>query len=263
MICEKDKTATAIIQARMGATRLPGKVLLKVLDKTILEYVIERVSKAESVDRIIVATTISRQDLDIVKLASTIGVSVFCGSESDVLDRYYQTARLFEAEHIIRITSDCPLIDPGIIDMVVNHYFETGAQYCSNVLKETFPDGLDVEVFDFKSLKRSWEKAELLSEREHVTSYIRKNPEVFKLKNVESTNDYSGKRWTLDCPEDYSFIKSVIENLYPVNPNFNFSDILNFLDNNADIEQYNKDIIRNEGYIKSLANDKNLRGELS
>ena len=136
---------TAIIQARTGSSRLPGKVLLKVMDKTILEYVMERVVKARKVDELVVATTESKVDAEIGSLVKMRGGNVFCGSEQDVLDRFYKAASLFKAENIVRITADCPLIDPKIVDGVISHYFKTGADYCSNVIEETFPDGQDVE----------------------------------------------------------------------------------------------------------------------
>jgi len=248
----------AIIQARYGATRLPGKVLLKVMNKTILEYVIERVKKARRLDDVIVATTVKKEDLEIVKLVSSLGISVYCGSEEDVLDRYYQAARAFKVSHIVRITADCPLIDPRVIDRVVYDYFNTKADYCATT-EDTFPDGEDVEVFSFGTLKSAWQNANLLSEREHVSSYITKHPEKFKLKNVMCEHQgVSFKRWTLDREEDFQYIKIVLENLYPKNPSFSMEDILKFLEDNPHIEEINKNVIRNEGYIKSLKEDRRI-----
>ena len=250
-----DKVA-AIIQARYGATRLPGKVLLKVLDKTILEYVIERVKKARTIKQVIIATTIKRNDRKIVNLLDKVGISVYRGSENDVLDRFYQAAQLFKIKHIVRITADCPLIDPKIIDKIVDRYFKSKTDYCANTLEETFPDGEDVEVFSFSALSLAWKNARLLSEREHVTPYIRNHPEMFKILNVRNRTNLHEKRWTLDRGEDFKFIKSVLENLYPVNPDFSMQDVLKYLKDNASIEKINRDIIRNEGYLKSLKEDK-------
>ncbi|MDP2928871.1 MAG: glycosyltransferase family protein, partial [Candidatus Omnitrophota bacterium] len=191
------KTAV-IIQARLGSTRLPGKVLYKVMGKTILEYVIERAGKARSIEETIVATTTSSEDSQIADLADKSGARVYRGSEQDVLDRYYQAAKLFGIKHIVRITADCPLIDPEIVDKVVGHYFDTKSDYCSNVIAETFPDGQDVEVFGFDTLSDAWKNAKLLSEREHVTPYIRKSSGKFKLASFRNSVDLSGKRWTLD-----------------------------------------------------------------
>lgn len=250
--------ATAIIQARSGSARLPDKVLLKVMGKTILEYVLERIGKAKNIEGIIVATTQKEEDARIVDLVESLGVKTYRGPDEDVLDRYYQAARSFRIKHIIRITADCPLIDPWIIDNVIEMYFKSKADYCSNTLKETFPDGEDVEVLNFNALYSAWKNTRLLSEREHVTPYIKKNSDMFKLVNFENNIDLSNKRWTLDTKEDFEFIKAILEGLYPVKPYFKSKDILEFLKNNPHLEEINKGIMRNEGYSKSLNEDKEL-----
>jgi len=247
----------AIIQARLGSTRLPGKVLLNLEGRTVLEHVIGRVRSSKLVNDVIVATTINKEDLEIVKLCASLGISVYCGSVDDVLDRYYQTARLFKTDHIVRITSDCPMIDPKIIDEVVKLHLSEKADYTSNTLKETFPDGQDTEIFTFNALKEAWNNANLASEREHVTPYIRKNPS-FKHVNLEYNEDLSQKRWTLDNPEDYEFIKIIYENLYTKNPFFGMKEILKFTNENPEIEKINNSINRNEGYLKSLKEEKIL-----
>lgn len=250
------KKACAIIQARTDSTRLPGKVLLKILDKSILEYVIERVRRAKRVERIVVATSVKRADLKIVNLASGLGVSVYRGSEEDLLDRYYQAARLFNVKDIIRITADCPLMDPQVIDDVVERYFESGADYCSNYLEPTFPDGEDVAVFGLDTLYKTWKDANLLSEREHVTPYMWKHPDKFKIVGFKNAVDLSGKRWTLDEEEDFRFIKTVFESLYPGKQDFGMKDLLEFLKANPRVEEINRGIVRNEGYLKSLRKDR-------
>jgi len=247
-----------IIQARVGSTRLPRKVLKKVEGKTILEHVINRVKAAKNLDDIIVATTIKKEDLEIVKLCAQQGISVFCGSEDDVLDRYYQAARLFKAESIVRITSDCSLIDPKIIDNVIDLYLKENADYATNTMPETFPDGEDVEVFSFNALRIAWKNAKLASEREHVTPYIRNNPDIFKIVNLKCKPSLATKRWTLDEPEDFEFIKIIYKNLYPRNPLFGMKEILDFLKEHPEVERVNKGIIRNEGYLKSLKEDRVL-----
>lgn len=251
----------AVIQARLGSTRLPGKVMLDLEGKRVLERVTERVKSSKLIDDVIVATTIKKEDLKIVNLCSNIGISVYCGSEDDVLDRYYQAARLFKVKHVVRITSDCPLIDPKIIDDVINLHLEEKADYTSNTLKETYPDGEDVEVITFETLKKAWRDSSLASEREHVTPYIRKNPDKFKLANLECRGKLYKKRWTLDNPEDYEFIKIIYKNLYNKNPIFGMEEILQFINEYPDIEKINKHILRNEGYIKSLKEDKTLHLE--
>lgn len=250
----------AIIQARLGSTRLPGKVLLDLEGRTVLEHVIRRVKSSKLVDDVIVATTINKNDLEIVKLCVNLDISVYCGSEDDVLDRYYQTARLFKADHIVRITSDCPLIDPIVIDKVITLHLREKADYTSNTIKETYPDGEDIEVFTFSALKEAWKKANLSSEREHVTPFMRKNL-AFKLVNLESNKDLSHKRWTLDNSEDYEFIKLIYKNIYNKNPDFGMEEILKFIDKNPEIEKINQYINRNEGYLKSLKEEKFLDKE--
>jgi len=249
----------AIIQARNGSSRLPGKVLLKILDKTILEYVVERVRRAATLDGVIVATTTQKEDDQIESLIKSAGIRCYRGSAEDVLDRYYQAAKLFNIGHIVRITADCPLIDPKIIDKVVNEYFKSNADYCSNVLNVSFPDGQDVEAFSFKALEDSWQNAKMLSERGHVVPYIKKHPQEFKLVNFSNEADLSDKRWTLDEKRDFEFIKVILEALYPVNPEFKMKDVLGFLKNHPEVERINQGINRNEGYQKSLREDKAVR----
>lgn len=250
------KRIVAIIQARMGSTRLPGKALLKLEGKTVLEHVIERVKKSSLIQEVVVATTIVKEDLKIVSLCSAKGIRVYCGSENDVLDRYYQAARLLETDHIVRITADCPLIDPKIIDRVVQLHLSKKSDYTSNTIRETFPDGEDVEVFTFGALKEAWNNAKLCSEREHVTPYIRNRSDLFKLVNLDCIRNLSQKRWTLDEERDYKFIKLIYKNLYRKNRAFGMEEILKFLKQHPEYENINKEIKRNEGYLKSLREDK-------
>lgn len=255
---DKMKIIIAIIQARVGSTRLPRKVLLDLEGKTVLEHVIERVRASKLPNDIIVATTINKDDLEIVKLCTNQDISVYCGSENDVLDRYFQASRLFEADHIVRITSDCPLIDPKLIDDVITLHLNEKADYTSNTIKRTFPDGEDVEVFSYEALKKAWEMATLTSEREHVTPYIWKNPGIFKLANLTCEENISHKRWTLDNPEDYEFIKMIYRNLYNKKRLFDMEAILKFVNENPETEKINQHNSTNEGYLKSLREDKTL-----
>lgn len=245
-----------IIQARMGSIRLPGKMLLVIMGKTVLEHLVERVKKAKEIGDIIIATTTRKEDREIAELAKRLGIKSYCGDETDVLNRFYEAAKKFNLEHIVRITGDCPLMDPRVVDKAVVHYFKSGADYCSNVLERTFPDGEDVEVFSFSALKHAWEDAVLPSEREHVTPYIIKHPELFKLADFKNKVNISEKRWTLDKEEDFRFIKTVFESLYPSKADFGINDILEFLNKNPRLEEINKNIIPNEGYLKSLEEDK-------
>ena len=251
----------AIIQARVGSTRLPRKVLLTVLGKTILEFVIERVRKAGAVDKIVVATTIAEEDREIADIARRLGAIPFAGSEEDVLERFYEAAKKYNLKHIVRITADCPLIDPRLIDKVVNYYFDTEADYCSNTIHRTFPDGQDVEVFSFRALEKAHNKAAIISEREHVTPYITKHKDEFKISEFRNKEaDLSAKKWSLDRPEDYEFIKAVLESLYPADPDFDIKTVCEFLKSHPDVDSVNKDVVIQEGYMKSLKEDKVARG---
>ncbi len=246
----------AIIQARTGSTRLPGKVLLDLEGATVLERVIERVMAAKLIDKVMVATTTQENDLPLVELCNRLGVAVYRGSEKDVLDRFYQAAKPFAPRRIVRITADCPLIDPKIIDQSIFTFRETKVDYLASQFDERLPDGEDVEVFSFEALKRAWADAKWVSEREHVTPYIYKNPKIFKVSGLKVDHDYSEKRWTLDNQDDYEFIRAIYSLLYKNNHQFGMEDVLELLKKNPDLEKLNSHIARNEGYAKSLREDK-------
>jgi spore coat polysaccharide biosynthesis protein SpsF len=230
----------------MGSTRLPGKVLKKVLDKTLLEYQIERVKRAKSIDEIIIATTTKESDDPIVQLCQQLSIPYYRGSEEDVLSRYYEAATKFNVEVIVRLTSDCPIIDPNVIDKVVEHYIENKDRYdyVSNTLTRTYPRGLDTEVMTYEALQRAHEEAKELAYREHVTAYIYRHPDQFRLCNVSNEKDESKHRWTVDTEEDFELIKNILETLYPINPLFTLEDVNQILRDkpewieiNAHIEQ--------------------------
>ncbi len=245
----------AIIQARMGSSRLPDKVLKKIMEKPVLWHVIDRVSKSRLINEVIVATTYQREDLAIVEYCASRGIRVFAGSDNDVLDRYYQVAKLLRPDHIVRITADCPLHDPAVIDMVIQKHLDLDNDYTSNTLEETFPDGLDCEVFKFSALEQAWKNAKLASEREHVTPYLKKGKQ-FKKYSIKDSVDHSQYRWTLDTDRDFVFIVRIFEELYSDDPDFDKDDIYDLLERCPDIMELNKGIVRNEGYLKSLENDK-------
>ncbi|WP_243388200.1 cytidylyltransferase domain-containing protein [Bacillus kexueae] len=236
----------AIIQARMGSTRLPGKVLKKVLNKTLLEYQIERVKRAKTIDEIIIATTTKESDNPIVELCEHLSVPYYRGSEEDVLSRYYEAATEFNVDVIVRLTSDCPIIDPNVIDKVVKHYNDNLGQfdYVSNTLTRTYPRGMDTEVISYEVLERVYKEAKELVYREHVTAYIYHHPNQFKLCNVSYEKDESKHRWTVDTKEDFELIEKIISELYSENTYFNIEDVLmvvnknqSWLDINRHIEQ--------------------------
>lgn len=247
----------AIIQARFGSTRLPGKMLLPVIDnKGALELMLERVRRAIQLQKVVVATTTSPEDDRLADLCKRLGCECFRGDEEDVLDRYYKAAVAFGSpEVIVRLTGDCPLHDPVIIDKLVNRFLDSQADYVSNIDPPTFPDGLDTEVFSFSALEKAWKEACLKSEREHVTSYIRNHMDKFKAVNIKCEKDLSAHRWTLDEKEDYEFISRIYENLYKKKPAFGMEDVLELLAKHPELEEINKRFTRNEGYQKSLQED--------
>lgn len=248
-----------IIQARTGSSRLPNKVLMELCGKPMLQHVIERVGKCRRIDKVVVATTLLDGDDPIEKLCKELHVDCYRGSENDVLDRYYQAARLYCPKHVVRITADCPLIDSRIIDSIIDIHIKGEYDYTSNTLVETYPDGLDTEVFRYEALEKAWKMAKLASEREHVTPYI-KFKDSFKRFSVERTPSLAQKRWTVDTNRDFEFIEQIYNNLYYQDSNFGMDNILEFLRKNIELEQINANIIRNEGYKKSLENDYIVEG---
>ena len=244
---------TAIVQARMTSTRLPGKVLLKVMGRPILSYQIERLRRVNNIDNIIIATTINRDDDPIVEFCKRESVSYFRGSENDVLDRYYQAAKKFGVNDIMRVTADCPLIDPENCDNIIQIYLESDIDYIHTGL--TFAEGLDCEVLSFNVLERSRQEASLLSEREHVTQYVHNHPDLFKKVTFQNKTDDSKYRFTVDEQEDFLVVKAVIEALYEESIKLYTHEIKNYLDSHPDVFSLNSHIIRNEGLLKSLKED--------
>jgi spore coat polysaccharide biosynthesis protein SpsF len=239
----------AIIQARMGSTRLPGKVLIKICGKTVLEHVVDRVGQSKMINDIIIATTTNIKDDVIEAEADRLGVKVFRGSEEDVLSRYYEAAVKFEADIIIRITSDCPLIDPRIVDKMIGRYLEKKGEidYLSNTVDRTFPRGLDAEIFAFEILKRANYEAKDLAEREHVTPYIWRNPGLFRNEHYINQTDHSNYRWTLDTKEDLKLIKSIYEQLFPVKDrDFYMEDILDLMEELPSLKSINSEVSQKE-----------------
>jgi spore coat polysaccharide biosynthesis protein SpsF len=249
----------AIIQARMGSTRLPEKVMMDLQGRPVLWHVIERVKHATRVDYVIVATTMDTSD-DIIKHQCTRwGVPVFRGPVDDVLARFYKTVRFIESgvgpvNKIVRITSDCPLIDPQIIDSVVGDAISGNYDYVSNVDPPTFPDGFDVEVFTVEALEEAFCKAILSSEREHVTPYIRNNPRFRKFNHINAV-DLSKMRLTLDTDKDFQVISKIFQALYQPGGIFYLEDIVTFLGKEKSLLEINAVYGRNEGYQKSLEHD--------
>lgn len=249
-----ESKVTAIIQARMASTRLPGKVLTEVMGRPLLSYQIERLGFSKMIDGIIIATTTKKEDDPIIELAEKEGLDFYRGSEDDVLDRYYQTAKKYNASHIMRLTADCPLIDPDICDSIANAYFKNGVNYIRT--GESFAEGLDCEIASFKSLKLAWKDAALKSEREHVTLYIRHHPELFSIKVVQNITDDSKYRLSVDEKEDLLVVKAILENFYKDSGTyFTIDKVKKYLGKHPEIYRLNAKIMRNEGLLKSLQND--------
>lgn len=244
-----------ILQARMNSTRLPGKVLMEIQGKPMLALQLERLQRAKMIDQLVVATTTNSLDDSIEKLCSLMNVSCFRGSENDVLDRYYSAAKEYNASYVVRLTGDDPLTDPELIDTMIKKIKLKGYDAITNSLKPSYPEGLDVTVLTFISLKKAWEKAKLLSQREHVTPYIFERDNKFVVCDFLNIKDYSELRWTVDYEEDLEFVEQVYSALYLNNKHFSTEDIYELLENNPSLKSINSKFIRNAGLIESLKND--------
>ena len=222
-----------------------------------INYLISRLKLSKKIDQIVLATTERNSDDILAEFVSNIGIDIYRGSENNVLDRFYKAAKKFEADIVIRITADCPLIDPYLIDKVIEDFNVNNEDYLSNALNPSFPDGLDCQIFSFDALKKSWKEAKLLSDREHVGTYIERTcPDKFKTGSLIKFKDLGHHRWTLDEPRDYTFLKEIFSRLWSEDKIFLTADILKLLDDSPELLNINKDIIRNQGYQRSLKNDK-------
>lgn len=238
-----DKTVI-VVQARMSSSRLPGKVMLPILGKSLLYRMMERLKMVRNKVQLIIAATDKAEDDVIERESLKMGVACFRGNLYNLLDRHYQAATFFNADHVVKIPSDCPLIDPNIIDDVLDFYFTNPGKYdyVSNLHPATFPDGNDVEIMSIGCLEKTWKEAKRPLELEHTTPYIWENPEKFNIGNLlwDLGDDLSmSHRFTIDYEADYQFIKRVFEELYPVNPLFSCRDILNLLAEKPEIYNIN------------------------
>ncbi len=236
----------AIVQARIGSTRLPGKVMKPILGKPVILWDIDRISSSMLIDETVIAIPYGEEN-DIIE--STIRqynnkIAVARGSENDVLDRYYKAAVQAKADIVIRITSDCPLIDPTIIDKVIEEFLNNRCDYCSNTLELTYPRGMDTEIFTFNALEKTWEEAKEDYEREHVTPYIREHPDIFKQYNVSNEENLSHLRLTLDTPEDLELITEIYHHLHPTKKMFLLKDIQELFDKQPDLIKINEHIMQ-------------------
>ena len=247
----------AIIQARMGSSRLPRKIMLDACGKTFLEHMIDRVSQSKTLDKIIIATSLNKDDDIIECLCKKKNISCFRGSENNVLSRYKMAADKTPADIIVRLTSDAPILHHKIIDKVVQTYIDNDYDYVSNCfpLPRTYPDGVNVEVFSKKILDHMHKNAKKPSEREHVTLFMIFKPEKYKIFRVDYDRDISKYRFNLDYKLDYKLLKTIFEKLYFKNPNFTMEDAIKLLEENSSIFEINAEIKPNEGILKSFIED--------
>ena len=246
-----------MIQARCGSTRLPNKVMKDLQGKPALQRMIERVKKSKLVDEVMVVTSIEKNNLPILKLCSELGVRVGIGSEDDVLDRYYQTAKLLKPEYVIRLTADCPCFDAELLDQALTE-IDKDTDYMG-MLSATFADGLDIQIITYKALEKSWHEAVHSFEREHVTQYAIRHPEIFKLQDfVSPIGDFGDHRWTVDEPEDFEVVQKIYEHFINVKgtEDFGYQDIIAFLNEHPEVKMLNSKYQRDEGLAKSIREDK-------
>ena len=248
------KNISCIVQARMGSSRLPGKILLTGYDKPLLIHLVERIKKSKKIDKVIVATTNNKLDNIIFNLCKKNKIDVFRGEEKDVLTRYLTCAKKFKTSTIVRITSDCPLIDHQIIDDMLKKYEKGNYDFYGNTHPATFPDGYDIEIFSYEALKKSHFNVKNSFQREHVTPYIWDNPKKFLIGNYRNKkkNYQNHYRLTLDFIEDYYVISFIYNNLYPKKKLFKFKDVINFLKKNKYILKINKKYIKVNWYSKHM-----------
>ncbi|NVL90349.1 MAG: aminotransferase class III-fold pyridoxal phosphate-dependent enzyme [Desulfobacterales bacterium] len=243
-------TIVAIIQARMSATRLPGKVMADVSGRPMLWHVMNRVKQARKVEKLVLATTTEKADDPVAEFCAATDITCYRGSEMDVLDRFYKAAKENLGHTVVRITSDCPLIDPDVIDRVVTEFQESGSDYAANCIRYTYPDGLDVEVFSFEALEKAWREAKKPNEREHVTPYIRFSNK-FTVFSVEHNEDLTEYRWTVDESADLEFVRKVYAYFAP-RTDFRLNDILKLLREKPELSVINAGIVMNEGYYVNI-----------
>jgi spore coat polysaccharide biosynthesis protein SpsF len=239
------KKIIAIIQARMGSSRLPGKVMMEICKEPMLAWVVKRTRNAKMIKEIVVATTREPSDNEIEKFCQSHHITCYRGSSTDVLDRYYQTAKLYQADVIVRITADCPLIDPELIDNTIATFLGSLADFTANRLpppfQRTYPIGLDVEVVSMAALERAWKESTALYEREHVMPYIYERKDQFRILTIENEDDYGTYRWTVDTREDLDFIHAVVKE-FGCRMDFSWKDVIELLKRNPELMQINAQV---------------------
>ena len=216
----------AIVQARLNSYRFPGKVLKKINGQTIVNIIFERLKKSKKLDKIVFAIPNDKEEEELYKQLKKSGANIYLGDEVDVLDRYYKAAMKYRAKNILRVTGDCPLVDPELVDQMISFYEKNSYDYVNNNSNPTYPHGLDLEFFSFQALRNAWKKTKKLENREHVTFFLKENEKIKKFSLVHK-NDFSNLRWTIDFPVDYQVVKKIYEHFKP-NIFFGWKDALNF-----------------------------------
>ncbi|MEX1028732.1 MAG: glycosyltransferase family protein [Paenibacillaceae bacterium] len=234
-----------IIQARMGSTRLPGKVMLKLMDKPMLEHVVDRSRAIPSIHEVMIATTSNPEDDAIAEFAGQHRIRCTRGSDTNVLSRYYEAAKASGADVIARVTSDCPLLDPDVSNAVIQAFLDyPETDYCSNTIDRSFPQGLDIEVFTFAALEKAYLEAQADYELEHVTPYLYRHPDIFQLHQYVGEIDYSSYRWTVDTQEDYQLITAIYESVYDPSKLFSWREGITFMEQHPDMKKLNAHIVQ-------------------
>tara|TARA_B110000008_G_scaffold275762_1_gene313835 strand:+ start:1990 stop:2754 length:765 start_codon:yes stop_codon:yes gene_type:complete len=245
-----------IIQARCNSTRLKNKVFADISGKPLIERVFDRVNQSKLIENIVIATSKELSDKKIVEWCIQNKINYFCGDENNVLDRFYKCGKLYEADIVVRITSDDPFKDPKIMDYAINLLISGNYDYVSNTIIPTYPEGMDVEVFTFLALKKAYKEAKLNSEKEHVTPFIWKNKDFFSIHNFKNSQNLSNYRWTIDYSEDLDFVRALYQLLKDKNY-FSMNEIINLLKKYPHLNNIQKDVYRNEGYLNSITKEVN------
>lgn len=240
----------AILQARLSSSRFPKKVLQPILGIPMILHQIKRIKQSKLIDKIILATSAEPSDADLVKTCKDNNILIYTGNLNNVLERFYQIYKTEKPSYIVRLTGDCPVTDPQVIDQVIAFHKDHAYEYTSNTAPDTFPDGLDVEIINALSFEKIITAKTSIEEKEHVTLYIHNNPKKFKIGNYQSPIDYSKHRWTVDYKEDFQFITEIYQHLFKKNPSFNMQDILSLLKKKPELIKINQHILRNESLVK-------------
>jgi len=237
------------IQARLNSSRLPKKVKLKIYGKTILEHIVSRLKKSNKINEIFILTSRKKIDNEIEQISKKCGIRIFRGSENDVLSRFYFASIKYKVDHIIRCNADCPLLDHRVLDKMINYYNKNlSIDYLSNILEQSYPVGMHIEIFNKKVLHDAHLHCKSMRRREHVTPYIYNNKK-YKIKNYKSKKNLSNHRWTLDYYEDYLFTKKIYSHLYKKNQYFSMNDVIRLLDNNPHLKNINYQIVKKNNRI--------------